>query len=306
MLGAHLMTPVVYSAFFSSAEPQYSTPGISDGAIQQGYTYFEGKNVFLHSGYMVDGSASRIYIVDASDTDNVRYVSLATADGQPYDGHAGGIAAYGNFVWLAKSSGDDCLWRIDADSLLSCENGDVLVLDTPFYVDCTASFCHVDENFVWVGEFMSKDESSDYEFKTADGSTNNGLILGYGREDAEALDADTPSIAYSIRYNVQGMATYDGHVVLSTSWAINTSHLLFYSTLSDTAVLNSVNIDGKSVPLIILDESNLVSYVPMQPMAEEIVAKDGKIYVAFESASKKYIFGHFTRGIRVYAYQYGE
>ena len=38
-------------------------------------------------------------------------------------------------------------------------------------------------------------------------------------------------------------------------------------------------------------------------MSEEIVCKDGKVYVLFESACTKYIFGNLIRGDRVYAYE---
>ena len=302
LLSAHLVTPLVYSEFFSAAEAKYEIPGMSDGFIQQGYTYFEGKNVFLHSGYMKDDTASRIYIIDANDTSKVKYVSLATADGEAYDAHSGGIAAYGDTVWLAKSSGKDCLWKIDAAELLASENGDTFVLNDPFYVDCNASFCHADENYVWVGEFMDKGEGSDYEFNTSDGTVNAGLLLAYDRENAEKLDEATPQKVFSIGDTVQGMTTFDDMIVLVTSSGINTSHLYFYTQPSDDGLDDSATIDGNILSISILDSNDLLLDVSMQPMAEEIAVNDGKIYVSFESASQKYIFGNFTRGRHVYAY----
>ena len=38
-------------------------------------------------------------------------------------------------------------------------------------------------------------------------------------------------------------------------------------------------------------------------MSEEIVYKDGRIYIMTESASNKYIFGKFMSGIEVYSYK---
>ena len=38
-------------------------------------------------------------------------------------------------------------------------------------------------------------------------------------------------------------------------------------------------------------------------MAEELVYKDGKVYIMNESASSKYIFGKFTSGNYVHTYK---
>ena len=53
---------------------------------------------------MTDGkSASRVYVTNAKDTKDTRYIELVTADGAPYPGHTGGITAAGDCVWLANN-----------------------------------------------------------------------------------------------------------------------------------------------------------------------------------------------------------
>jgi hypothetical protein len=44
----------------------------------------------------------------------------------------------------------------------------------------------------------------------------------------------------------------------------------------------------------------------MPPMSEEVVCRDGKVYVLFESACTKYIYGNLIRGTHVYAYEMEE
>jgi len=61
-------------------------------------------------------------------------------------------------------------------------------------------------------------------------------------------------------------------------------------------------VDGKEVPLYYLDSANLTRRVDMPPMSEEVVCRDGKVYVLFESACTKYMFGNLIRGTHVYAY----
>ena len=58
----------------------------------------------------------------------------------------------------------------------------------------------------------------------------------------------------------------------------------------------------REVPLYHLDSANLTDWVEMPPMSEEVLCKDGKVYVLFESACTKYIYGNLIRGTYVYAY----
>ena len=86
--------------FFSQAESHMQAPGLEDGLVQQGFDYIPAKigeddeiiseAIFLTSGYMKDGSASRVYITVGNGTPS--YVSLYNSDGTEYVGHAGGIA----------------------------------------------------------------------------------------------------------------------------------------------------------------------------------------------------------------------
>ena len=66
--------------------------------------------------------------------------------------------------------------------------------------------------------------------------------------------------------------------------------------------MGSFDIDGNNIPMIFLDSASLISDVVAPPMAEEILVRDGRIYIMNESASNKYIFGKFTTGSHVYSF----
>ena len=90
-------------------------------------------------------------------------------------------------------------------------------------------------------------------------------------------------------------------MVLSTSYGFASSGLWFYRL--DEERQGKRELMGQEVPLYYLDSANLTHSVEMPPMSEEVVCKDGKVYVLFESACSKYIYGNLIRGDKVYAYE---
>ena len=61
---------------------------------------------------------------------------------------------------------------------------------------------------------------------------------------------------------------------------------------------------GGEVPLYYLDSENLVKSVEMLPMSEELVYKDGRVYVMNESGCEKYMtYGRYLGGYWVYSYK---
>lgn len=320
LLSLHLFTPVVFHSFFSNAQEEYVTPGIYDGLVPQGYAYDGEHKVYIQCGYMADGkSASRIYITDADNTKNSRYVELYTADGKPYTGHTGGITVNQKFVWIANDGeGDDnCVWVLSLKEVLGAKNGDKITLKTSFQPESRAAFCFVDTNYLWVGEFHDSEKyptKDTHKFDVA-GGKNSALVCAYPLDsDSEygieiKEDGDkvifTPEKLLSITDNVQGFARSDkAGFVLSTSYAVSKSHLIFYKDLTSGDADATLEINGTKVPVYFLDADSKTDDVEMPPMSEEIFFKNDRVYVLFESACMKYIFGNFTRGIHVYSYKY--
>lgn len=315
LLSAHLFVPPIYYDFFSKAEEAYVTPGMDSKTVLQGYTYVDADEVFLHTGYMSDDSASRIYIVDANDTSKVRYVELKNSDGSAYTGQVGGIANANGFVWITKSEGDEGVWVLSLAEILKCKNGDSIKLDTLFDIHCSPAFCHADGEYLWIGEFSDDGKyktSEKHHFNVAGGEKNKGIITLYklDKESNTGIDGELPEKIISICDKVQGMTIIPGksgkadRIVFATSYSVSASHLIFYNDVTMNKADSKLNIDGTDIPVWFFDDENLEQDIKMQPMAEGIILKEKRIYVSFESASQKYIFGNFTRGRHVYSYKY--
>ena len=90
------------------------------------------------------------------------------------------------------------------------------------------------------------------------------------------------------------MTFTEDEIVLSTSYGLAASHLLFYDKSGISA--GQLTLNGKEVPLYYLDGACLKRSVTAPPMTEEIVNLNGRIYIMCESASNKYIFGKFMSG----------
>jgi hypothetical protein len=142
----------------------------------------------------------------------------------------------------------------------------------------------------------------EHRLTTPAGDSNTALMTVFDIDDsAEFYINPTPTAAYSLTGLVQGMTFTENRIVLSTSYGLASSHLYFYDTSKITEGQFTVN--NTTVPLYYLDSASLVETVTAPPMSEEIVYKDGYIYIMTESASNKYIFGKLMSGVNLYAYK---
>lgn len=339
MIAALIVIAIIFSAltfglgfklahykFFSGATSDRQVPGIADGLVQQGFDYIPAEldendeiisdAIFLASGYMKDGSASRIYVTIGKST---KAVSLYNSDNSAYTGHAGGIAHFGDLVYIADedNNGDVAVFSL-ADILGEDENEDdgkatlKTTIDMP--EDFAASFCTVNGDYLYVGRFAKEGHEKygrvdDHKVTVGD-ETNSSLILAYKLDATKdnGLLNGKPSFAISITDLVQGMCfAADNRIILSTSWSISASHLYFYEidlSLSDTGIVKEIGED--EIPVHFLGSDALKLDLKCPPMAEEMVFVDGRVYIMNESASKKYIFGNFIGGRKLYSYPAGD
>ena len=317
LLALHVVTPLASIDFFLNSDPEYLTPGIYEGLVPQGYAYLDEEDIYIQCGYMSDGtSPSRIYVTSTEDTSDSFFVELYTADGQPYTGHTGGITSFSGLVWLANDGdgNDNCVWVFTLDELLNAKDGKV-ILDTCFQPETRAACCFADGKYLWVGEF---NDGTNYVTKESHAfGENNALICAYEIDTASEYgikfeittsgkNAFTPVLALSVTDLVQGFTKTPDGFALSTSYSVKASHLYFYSDVTKGEADASIPVNGKNVPVYILDDEAMIKDVQMPPMSEEIFVKDGRVFVLFESACQKYIFGNFTHGIFTFSYKLPE
>lgn len=297
-LALNVGVTVMYSGFFQNAEAIFRAPGLTTGFVPQGFAYLPEQEVYLVSGYMKDHSAARIYIRNANGDSIV--TSLLRADGSGYDEHAGGVAVNGDYVYLPGTGGLDVF--LLSDVLDGGQAASIGSIPMDYSGDC----CTFYNGYLFVGDFYYPEvyeTPEDHRFTTPAGDHNPAVIAVYRADDsAEFGLAWTPVAAISIREKVQGIGfAEDGQIVLSTSYGFAHSNLWFYEF--DETRQNVLTLQDAQVPLYFLDSANLTHSVQMPPMSEEIVCRDGQVYVLFESASTKYLFGNLIRGTHIYGYR---
>ena len=314
----HLFTPLVFRDFFGNADREYLIPELGNGLVPQGYAYVPEHDVYLQCGYMTDGkSASRVYVTNAKDTKDTRYIELVTADGAPYPGHMGGITAAGDFVWLANNGKgeDNCVWVLSLAELLAAENGGTMTLTTKFQSEVRAAYCFADNQYLWVGEFNDSEKyvtDEGHKFKVS-GGENYALVCAYPLDtssvygvaftEADGKAVFTPALALSVTNKVQGFTRTPGGFALSSSYGLGISHIYFHEDVTKGEADSSIRVNSTDVPVYFLDDDSLTRDLSAPPMTEEIFVKDGRLYVLLESACNKYIFGNLIHGRHVYSYE---
>lgn len=302
-LGIFSVDRIAASAFYKRAEKQFAIPGTNSGFVGQGLDYLEDEDAFLACGYSAKkGKSSMVYYIDSKG--KAKLTLLKNADGSNYTGHTGGIAHYREYVYITGDDGCDVFSLADFVG----GKGESRMLGT-VKSPMDPAYCNVHDGKFYMGSFYRAGnyETEDWQrVTTPAGDENKSVIVVYDIDDS-ATDTYYVSPAlkavYSTTELVQGMTFIDDQIVLSTSYAIASSYLKFYSTADlkeDTITLPGAE---EAAPRYYLDGSCLTRDVKAPPMSEEIVYLNGKIYIMTESASNKYVFGKFTGATSLYAYK---
>ncbi len=285
--------------YYSASEKAFRIPDINNGIVPQGLEYDATNGYFLMSGYMKNGSASRLYIVQKSNGKKIKHVTFLTDEGKTYKGHFSGVARYNDFLYVTNGTS---ILVYSYDSVLKAENGSAITClgkistkkSDSDYV--TNSFLTVYNNTLIAGEFYNGKQYktlNSHKLTTKAGDRNCAIALEYELNPSYHLGIDTvPKKAYSLPNEVQGLCISNNRIYLSTSYGVKFSEILEYnqSKLNQEKYATFL---GESIPVYSLDSSSLVEDYEIPPMSEEIVMVNKELYVMCESASDKYIFGKF-------------
>ncbi len=299
---------ILFTSFFVNSSSEFKTPGIADGFIHQGFDYIEEEEIFLASGYMKDGSSSRVYKI-SKDGKSLGYTKLRNQTGGRNDTHAGGIAHNGEYVYITNGADEK---GVEVFLLSDILNSEEAVCQGTIDVGLAPAFCYVDNGVFYAGSFHKDDTQylspESHKVTTPNGDNNTAMIVAYEIDPSNkacfGLKDNSPEYAFSITSKVQGMCIAGNSLVLSTSWGVSKSHLYIYDfDKIRTSQSGKTTAFGDEITLYYVDSYSLEKDVKAPPMAEELVYLDGKIYVMNESASAKYIFGRFTSGNYIHAYK---
>lgn len=276
---------IFFPDYMNNTEKVTEIPGLNEGFVPQGSTKFEDEDIYVICGYTESADASRIYLIGHDET---RVIFLNKQNGEVYSGHAGGITVSGDYVYISNAHK---LFVLDKKELLNAGDKETLSFTGSVDVPCNSSFCSCDGNRIYVGEYHAKDYETDesHTMKTPDGSEYQALVFGYDVNADEPFGiASSPSVAYSVCDKVQGFAvTPDSKAVLSVSGGMITSKLKKYDINGESDYEFVLN--GQSIPLYYLDSFRFEKEMTIPRMSEDLECCNGKILVAFEAGSSKFI-----------------
>lgn len=286
-----------YRRFLSTADKKFVIPGLNEGFVPQGITFCEKENSFMISGYNACGGAAYILTVDAkSGRINGEY-KIVKGDGTDFTGHSGGIASFGRYVYIT----DGYILYYIPSAVFTGGSKEVKIggeIRLPAY----ASFISAFDGYLWAGNFYHKSLSGGYDVCACDGygKLYRTLIAGYRFDfDCEgALRTSTfgdisTAIAYAAVFapdEVQGIAFLgNGDMHLSCSYGREVmSQQLLYSYPLKRSCDTVVTLGKNQIPAWFLNNDSLKRSLVVPPMSEGVVARNGMVYVIFESASDKY------------------
>lgn len=296
IVGARIYFRSPAEDYYAHSKKAFKIPEINNGFIPQGLAYNEADGYFLTTGYMKDGSASPIYIIDG-DGNLISKATICDESGNAFPCHAGGISIYKDYVYVAGCQ-DCALYVYSYEDIKNGGNINLLgtfstkINDNDYLnIDCT-TIC---DGKIILGEFFREENYQtlpSHKITTAGGDYNQAIALVYELGDyADTYGiSPTPIAAYSIGDKVQGMAIHNGMFYTSSSYATASSSIDAFAL--DSANVSSISIlDQEDIPLVELDSSCKAASFVLPPMSEEIEFVDDRFYTMCESASDKYIFG---------------
>jgi len=266
----------IYHDYYAAESALCKNPGLNDGFVCQGIAAADDADRILVSGYMKDDRPSRIYVTSP---DSESYYVTLHCDGEPYTGHAGGIAVSGEKAYIANAGK---IFVFPLSDVLNAENGGSVNIGTGVKINNKASFLYTDDEYLYVGSFIDSGTAKveEHIFETAEG-THYAICSVYPIDDLSS-----PVRIYSIRDAVQGICfTPNGKIVLSTSYGLSSSGYYIYDR--DAAADSSKTLDG--APVFYLERTE--NEISGPAMAEGMDWYRDKLITLTESASDKYIFG---------------
>ena len=291
---------VKYWDYYKNADGLFVIPGLSDNFVPQGFHLMEESDTYLMCGYMSDDTPSRVYVRRPEVSGYASYFTeLYYPDYSPYLKHAGGICQNGEYVFIA---GDDGVDVFSLEGIL--DGGAALMLGTiPTGHDM--AFCSFHDGYLFAGNFYFPEHyetPEHHRITTPAGDRNTSLITVFRVDESFEFGIDPVAVAaISAPDKVQGMCFTEDEIVLSISWSLTDSNLLYYR--AEDQRVGTVKTCTGEVPLYYLDSANLVYSVILPPMSEELVYRNGRVEVMCESACNKYIYGKLIRGWQVFAYR---
>lgn len=301
-----LTAKLIYSEFYKKSEKFCDIPGLDTSFVPQGLCYSDYLDKVLVCGYMNDGGASRIYVINPKSGETEKYVDLISVDGTEYTGHCGGIASFEENAWVVSGS---YARRLSLDVLTMTDNeGDVQFIDR-FNSGTRASYINCSNGVLWVGEYHKKGDSyvtdDSHHLTSPNGEEMAAWTCGYKLEsgnsqgftyDGTSKKVVVPDYILETESMCQGFAQLpDGRFVTSISGQITKSELNTFENVLENPHDDTVTVSGNEVKLWYLDSTKMVSSLKSLPRSEGVDNYNGKLLVLYESGAQKMLATQIAR-----------
>ncbi len=289
-----------FNNFFKEFKADFTIPGLFEGIIPQGICYIGDLEAFAISGYYEDGLfPSMLLLVDSKTGKFTKAFPLQNVDGKDYFGHAGGLTASEDYIYITSES-TCCICEID--NLKDLKNGESLKFQSNFKLNTFGSFACYNDGVLWTGDFI---ESSDKGREKARKITTlgsgetfyaycEGYILKDGIPDIKKINSQNngyiPNYMIAIPEQVQGMSfTLSGKMIFSTSYGRkNNSKIYIYDDVLLTERIGTYTVEETEIDLLACSSDLLKETIIAPPMAEGITQGEKGQYIIFESGAEKY------------------
>lgn len=291
-----------YKEFDSISRKEFAIPGLNTNFTPQGMAYDSSAKKFIISGY-IDGKPSKLYVVNKKDGE-IEHEFTLTFENKEIKEHFGGVAVYNSALYIA---GDGEVYCLPLDSVYNPIVEGSVEATGKFIVPNNTAFLTVYNGHLIVGEFYhSKKYETDpsHHIKINENETNRALALAYKMDDTayNGVTSISPKYAISLCNDVQGMCLTDGgEIILSTSYSLPDSKLKTYPNILSKSSSENIDVEGKSIPLYVLDSSKITRVITAPCMSEEIALVDKRVYILFENNCSKYRLFTRTRYSNVYS-----
>ena len=290
-----------FSAFLAKGEKYALIPGLKEGIVPQGMARHPVTgHVYISAYFTTENTPSVILVLDKEGNFVAEY-HMYKEDGNPYTGHMGGICVTEEYLYFSGPSVGD-YYGIGELALadLPAAGAHDITFTSVVALPIHASYLFYDEGQLWAGTFYL---SGSYDLgkyfnqkvKNSTGSYYGGFAAAFSvGEDSrltvpEGSPYAIPELVLATVDKVQGFAYRDGKVALSISYGRNNNSTLDFYTIDPKTASETYTADGKTYPMIVLDNTNRDTKVTAMGMTEGItLADNGDLLILFESGAQKY------------------